>query len=213
MDLDALINSAASTGNKTKKSDTPVMDVGNKDDLELIARWVKASKAVDSAEAEMAEVEEKLVPKVAAFHSKAIVGLREVPSTVKVVSTSGNMMVDIAKCQYKKVPVTDKPKLVRIFDPSDVESAPTPVFNSLFTKTTEIKLTADALQDSEILTKLVLAVGQENFKKYFEVTTNLTPTVVFHQSRFLDANLGPKIKLAIEQGLITPYKPSFKAKA
>lgn len=213
MDLDALIDGSASTGNKTKKSDTPVMDVGNKEHLELIARWTKASKQIDAAEAEMADVEEKFTPIVATFHTKALVGLKEVPSTVKVVSTAGNLMVDIAKCQYKKIPTTDKSKLTAIFDPSDVPSTPTPVFDSLFTKTTEIKLTADALKDREILTKLIKAVGEENFKKYFEVTTNLTPTVVFHQSRFLDANLGPKIKLAIEQGIVTPYKPSFKAKA
>ncbi len=213
MDLDALIDGTASTGNKTKKSDTPTMDVGNKEHVELIGRWTKASKQIDTAEAEMAEVEEKLIPIVAAFHTKAIVGLKEVPAAVKVVSSAGNLMVDIAKCQYKKIPVTDKAKLVTVFDPSGIASAPTPIFDSLFTKTTEIKLTAEALQDREILTKLVLAVGQENFKKYFEVTTNLTPTVVFHQSRFLDANLGPKIKIAIEQGLVTPYKPSFKAKA
>ena len=217
MDLDKLLDNSASTGTKNKKSETPVMTVGNKEHLESMSKWLAANKAIDANEAIKDKAEEELIPVARAFHAKNLAGLKEAPATVKLVAPIGNIMVDIAKNQYKKVPTTDKEKLAAIFDPQEpgkeVDSAPTPNTNKLFAVATEIKLTADALADSEILTKLVKAVGEENFRKYFAVERNLVPTVAFHHARFFDTDLMPKIQKAIDQGLITPYSPSFKAKA
>ena len=218
-DVDALLDGAASTGTKTKKSDTPTWELGNKDHQEIASRWVAANKAIDANEAIKSAAEAELVPLVRAFHAKAITGTaKDVPAAVKVVAPAGNFMVDIAKNQYKKVPLTDKPKLAAIFDPiapgaAVVDGATTPVTDRLFAKVTEIKLTPEALADKEIITNLIKAVGKENFKKYFKVESNLQPTAAFHAARFLDPALVPKIKTAIDEGLVSPYAPSFKAKA
>lgn len=226
-DLDAIINGGAATGAKTKKVEVPTMKIGAKDQLELVNTWIQANKAIDEHTANKKTAEAKLIPIAKNFHIKNLSAAREVNAAIILEATDTpkgseeaivhKIIVDVAKNQYKKVPVTDKGKLAAIFDPQEpgkeITGAPTPVTDRLFARTTDIELTPEALADKEIMTKLVLAVGQENFKKYFKVTVNLVPTPVFHSARFLDTALVPKINEAIEAGLVTPYAPSFKAKA
>lgn len=203
--LDDLLDNANAASGSKKKSEVPVLEITDPVIAENMAKWAQANKDIDTAEAIKASIESNLLPTAQDFHQKVVSQTRKVPSTVKLNSPTINMLVDVAKNQYKVIQLTEEDKLKTVFGAED--------FDQCFVKATEIKLTDAALADKEILVLLIKAVGQENFNKYFEVKRVFKPTEGLHIGRFTDAALKVKADKAIDAGLLAPYKPSFKAKA
>lgn len=202
--LDDLLDSANSAGSSKKKSEVPVLEITDPVITEKMASWAQANKDIDTAQAVKASIESELLPSAVNFHQKVVGETRKVPSTVKLNSPTINMLVDVAKNQYKAIPLTDKEKVQTVFGDE---------FDQCFVVSTEISLSDAALADKETLIKVIKAVGEENFKKYFDVKRVLKPTEALHIGRFTDPSLKVKAEKAIEAGLLAPYKASFKAKA
>jgi predicted transcriptional regulator len=171
--------------------------------IELLEKQIGASPVKDKAKtAKKKAVEEDLVNEARIQHQSICEQNKSVSASIKLVTDDGdNIQIDIAKNQYKKIKKSMQPELKKIFG-EEMESC--------FTNEISVKLTNDALEDKEILTKLIKAVGQENFKKYFEVEQILKPTEKMHEGRFLDPKIKTAVAVAVEAKMIEPYTPSVK---
>jgi hypothetical protein len=201
MDLDAVLDSATTDAPKKKKSNVPQVAVGEST-KQKIKTWLNASREIDLATAKKKSVEEDLVVEARAAHQVICKKDKAVNAAVRLVADDGDsLQIDVAKDQYKKINKSVQAELKQIFS-VDMEDC--------FTSNISVELTPAALQDKEILTKLIKAVGQENFKEYFKVEQTLKPTKKLHEGRFLDPKLEANFKQAQEAKLIEPYSASVK---
>lgn len=199
MDVDAIIANAATDSASKKKSNTPTFQV---DDIAAqIASYKDAKRQKTTAEAKMAMIaEETIIPKARDLHSAHVKSSGKVITTIKLQTEDDSIDVDIAKNQYSKISVTNEPDLKKEFGKK---------YEIFFAKKLEIKLTESAIADKDILAKLIKAVGQENFVKYFKVEHNLVPTEAFHNARFLDDALSTKMDKVIGE-VVKPYSPAIR---
>jgi hypothetical protein len=203
MDVDAILASAATDSSKKSKSNVPVLTVEDKTVADAIGKFIDAKNEIATLDATKKDAQEDIVPAAQAFHSEQLAGCAKVPTTVKLMLPDGRSVdVDVAKSQYKKTGVDQEPELKKRFGDD---------YEDFFTKAMEIKLTAAALKDKDILAKLIKAVGQENFGKYFKVDHCLKPTDAFHNKRFTDDKVKATADEVIAEGIVTPYSPAIRA--
>jgi len=204
MDVDAIISDAATDNASKKKSNVPVMEIKNPTLEKRVRKYLDTYHKQQTTTGQLKKLEEEILPKVKEFHEKTVQDSHTVPATVKLMLADGKTVsVDLAKNQYSKIKVDEEPHLKEVFGED---------YESFFQKKLGIALTDEALKDKTILTKLVKAVGQDNFKKYFKVEHCLVPTERLHQERFLDEEVKNKAEQVIDESVLKPYKPSFKAK-
>jgi hypothetical protein len=202
MDLDNVLNAAATTTKKKKKSDLPIVELTDDSLVTLAEQWLDAAQSMDTQKAIKTAAEEGLIDHLREIHAEHCNKIGKVPATVRVVLPSGTeFKVDLAKSQYAKIPQDSWDELEAIFGEKT---------GLMFSKEMAISLTAEALKDSQILIKLVKAVGEENFSRYFKVERTLKPTDRLHTGRFTDEVISESYEQAADAGLVTPYKASFK---
>lgn len=202
VDVDAVLAGAATEPTNKKKSKVPTMTVTDPEVVKAITGWKQAKKDKSTAEARQKMLgEDHLVPAAREFHGQHIAGgVTSVPTTVKLQTDDGDAVdIDVAKNQYSKVPVSAEPDLKKQFGDD---------YESFFAKKLDIKLTPTAVGDKEILAKLIQAVGQENFAKYFKVEHILVPTDAFHTARFTTDS--DKAGEVIDEGIVKPYSPAIR---
>lgn len=203
IDVDALLGDAASTDTKKKKSNVPVVKVSNPTVEKAIKKLIKTKEEMSTLEATVKDLTDDIIPEAKKAHADIIEeGMATVPTTIKMQCADGkSISVDVAKNQYSKVAVEEEPELKKIFGDE---------YESLFKKVMSISLTKAALDDKDILKKLILAVGQENLKKYFDISHVLQPTEKFHQGRFVEGEIKDKAEQVISEGKVKPYKPAIR---
>ena len=206
MDLDSLLNDATEEGGKKKKSDVPTITLEG-EEVDKAKEWLDAVRIIDLNEAKKKAIEEDLAIVAREKHLEFCQKNAKVTAAIKLIVTDDDeqadtILVTCAKDQYKKIPKSNQPELAKIFGKET---------EKFFRTQMEISLTPAALEDREILVKLVKSVGEENFKKYFKVEQTLKPTKPYHEGRFLNDKVKAKADQAAEEGLVVPYAPSFKA--
>jgi len=201
MDVDAIIAGAATDSSSKKKSTVPTLVITDPEVAKGITDYKKTKKDKATAEARLKMIgEDTLVPAAREFHAGSVGD--KVPTTVKLQTEDGDAVdVDVAKNQYSKIPVSEEPNLKELFGDR---------YESFFDKKLDIKLTAAAIKDKDILAKLIKAVGQENFAKFFKVEHTLVPTDSFHNARFTDQTVAKPVSKVIDEGVIKPYSPAIR---
>lgn len=200
MDVDAIIAGAATDSSK-KKSTVPTKVVNDPEIVKGILDYKGAKKDKAIAEARLKMIsEDVLVPFARHFHTEQVTD--KVPTTVKLQTEDGDAVdVDVAKNQYSKISVKEEPTLKELFGSR---------YEDFFSKKLDIKLTSAAISDKDILAKLIKAVGQDNFAKYFKVEHTLVPTEAFHNARFTDKKAAKPIAKVIGEGVVKPYSPAIR---
>jgi hypothetical protein len=201
MNIDNVLASATvnkSAKGKSKALEIPVSDVAL---VKKINTWLDSNKQVTLHEAKMEVSKVDILDFAIKSHATHAVESSTVPATVNLVTPNGSLSIDLAKNQYGKIPSTNEEDLKKIFGDD---------FEKCFKHKLSVKLTEAALNDKDILTVLIKAVGVPNFKKYFEVENNLVPTEVMHEGRFLDPKVKKMFTEAKDAKLVTPFSPSFK---
>lgn len=202
IDVDTIINKAASEPKAKKKSDVPTLITTDKKIIKAIDSWRQAKNQESEAKSAQKLIAENiLIPTAREFHQSQLKGLVKVPTTVKIESDDNCVQVDVAKKQYSAVSMDSQPALTTAFGKK---------VDEFFERKLSIKLTDAAIKDRDILAKLIKAVGAENFQEYFEVEHSLTPTEAFHNARFLDSKVAVKAQKLIAEEVIKPYSPAIR---
>lgn len=184
---------------QTKKKSKSTAHCVNIDGIdEAIEKWQANSMAKKNAEAIMKICEKQLIPIAESERLKESQSIGECVTTVRL---NGKINVT-AKNQYSEIADDDVEQLSKIFGKD---------FKRFFAEKLEISLTPKAIEDEEIVAKLVAAVGEENLTEYFEIKQKLVPTTAFHNERSTNQKIGEKAAKAINDGLVKPYKSTFKS--
>jgi hypothetical protein len=196
-DVNAVLKGAATSGSPKKtKSKTPRIQVDRL--APSIAQWLAAKQKAKDAEAEMAQAEAEILP-VATEKRKA--ECRSVGHFETSIVVNDQIQVTTQN-KYSPIDPAQKPDIEKVFgDETD----------KLFKEKTEISLTERALNDPDILRKLIEAVGQERFGEYFAVKQVLAPTQVLHEGIVMDESVDKKAQKLVDAGVLRPYKPSLKS--
>ena len=196
LDIDAVLSGAASGKPKGKsKSKTPRVEIPSL--VAEVKRWRAAKQATKDAEAEMAAAEEKIIPLAIEHRKKECRREGKFDSAVVV---NGEIQV-VSQNKYSKIDKGLLAELTKVFG-ADAEK--------MFAFKREVSLTQAALNDKEILKKLIAAVGAENFRTFFEVTEFYVPTDVLHEGIVLDESIDKKASRLVEAGVLKQSKPSIR---
>lgn len=192
---DILGKAAKKSKKSSSKSNTPEVELSELD--EAISDWKTASKAEKNAKADKARIELTLLAKAEEERLKVCQSEKTFHSSIRL---NGQVVVSVQN-KYKKIDTDDYGDLEKIFG-GDTDA--------LFIAKTTIALSPAALADEEIVAKLIKAVGEENFGRYFEVDQQLVPTERLHHERATDPVVAEQFEKAKEEGLIAPYKAAIK---
>jgi hypothetical protein len=186
---------AAQAGKPKKKSTIPEVEIPGID-MEVRA-WMDAHKAEKDAIAKKAQAEAKIIPVAEDERIKASMAKGENASSVRI---NGKILVSVQD-RYKKIPADAADEIRKVVG-SD--------FDRLFRDKTTISLTDEAVASEEVLGKLMTAVGEENFGRWFKVEQTIEPTEAFHNGRSTDKKLNDAYKTLKDKGLVENYKAAVK---
>lgn len=179
-----------------KKSATPAAEIPELDGV--IQEWIDAHKAEKDAKAKKATAEATILPRAEEERLRHSMNSGAAASSVRV---NDKVLVSVQN-RYKKI----LPELA-----DDIKTVVgNDKFDRLFREKTSISLTDEALANEELVGKLVDAVGEDDFERWFKVEQTLQPTEVFHKGRVTDPLLRDAYRSLKEKGLVEGYKPSLK---
>lgn len=190
-----LAKAASKTESKPSKSKNPVIELPEQKGA--IKEWLDAAKDLKDAESRKATAEEKILPAAEKARIDACRRDGKYYSSVKV----EDLITVSVQNRYSPINTADFPAIEDLFG----EKA-----SDFFATKTEISLTDAALNDEKIIEKLINAVGEENFKTFFNVKQNVFPTEVFHEQSAVNAELGKKADALKANGILKPYKAAVK---
>jgi hypothetical protein len=191
-----LLKKAASAKPASKsKSKTPEVQ---RDDLnEAIDKWLEASRMEKDAEALKAQAEAVILPEAESERVKASMNDGEFHSSVKI---NGKITTSV---QSRYSPV----------DPANEDAIKGVVgakFDEFFKTKTDVGLKPAILEDEAAMGKIVAAIGEENFGKFFDVKQSLTVSNAFHEQRAVSKDVKDMADKLISEGLVKPYKAAVK---
>lgn len=196
---DLLKKAAVKLPPKKGKDEKPTIVV-DEDMQQPIAEFLEAYKNASDAAAQKNSAEALFLPVAEQERLKFSVENGKLESTVKLQAPAGTIMVSISNA-YSKIDPAVKSNLDEIFgDDTD----------KYFVEETEVALNDAAFKDEGIIEKLIEAVGQENFNKYFKVKQYLTVTEVYHTARATDPEVQAKHEIAVAAQLVKCNKASAK---
>lgn len=200
LDVNALLEGAAKASKGKGKDDVPVIEVSDPGVQAKMRIWAESKKAVDLADAKKKAMEAELADFARPHHEAVVLRDRKVGASIKLNSGSDIITIAINKNQWSKIDSNNVDRLKEIFGED---------YNDCFVPKTEIELTPEALTDTEILKKLILAVGADKFTTYFKVTKTVVPTQRAYEGQYLDPDIKAKMDLAKNEDLVKQYAPAF----
>lgn len=163
----------------------------------ILGKWQRAHRDEKNANAQKRQAEAEILPLA---EKEWIKRCREDKTFYSSMNINGAVTMTVPN-RYSKIDPKHYETLEEIFG-DDVDS--------FFKEEMEIALTPEALKDEEILRKLIKAVGEEDFARYFSVSQYLTPTEKLHHERALSAEVGEQFDDGKNKGLLKPAKSSIK---
>jgi hypothetical protein len=200
LDVGALLKKSAQAqpASSGKKSEKPVYNI---EDLhESIAQFLEAYKNKSDAEAQQAAAEALILPQAEMERLKFCQDNGKLESTVKFQSPAGDIMISASNA-YSKIDPAKEESLRALYGD---------LFDTYFSLKSEVELSEAALKDENIIGKLVEAVGQENFDRYFKVKQYIAVNKNYHEARSTSTELQTKHEEAAENDLVKCNKSSVK---
>ena len=207
----AILDSAAKTPKKKKgKSKTPVIEItkDHTDDVEAVEQainaWRDAKERKKDAEADIAIAEEVILPPAVKARREHIQNTGTYTTSV---SVNGQIKMMHSK-RYSDISVEHEDELREMFGDDK--------YDDYFVKHTQISFTEEAAMDREILMAIIKAIGEEKFRKVFDVVQTIkllghdgdVPPLV--RDRDANEEVSELHDQAVQEGLIKPYKASFR---
>lgn len=194
--LKNILKKAAKTDSGSKsKSKTPTIDRPDLNDA--IDKWLEASKMEKDAKALKEQAEGVILPEAEDERVKASMGGGECQSSVKI---NDKITVSV-QSRYTTISTENEEKIRNVVGDK---------YDEFFKEKTEVSLKASLLEDEEAMGKIVAAVGEENFAKFFDVKQNIVPTKAFHEQRATSKTVQEMFNKLNDEGVVKPYKAAVK---
>lgn len=190
-----LKKAAKKKSSSKKKSNTPEVD--RPDLTEAISKWKEGSKMEKDGKAMKAQAEGVILPEAEEERVKASMGDGEYHSSVKI---NGEVTVGV-QGRYTKIETDCEDEIKEIVGDK---------YDGWFKEDTKVSLKPALLNDEGAMGKIIEAVGEENFERFFDVAQTIVPTRSFHEARSTDADTKKKFEELSDEGLIKPYKAAVK---
>lgn len=180
-----------------KKSSTPTIQ---RDDLgEAIDKWLEADKMAKDGKALKEQAEAVILPEVEDERIKKCREDGEHHSSLKV-----NGMVTVsARNSYSKIEATEE-------NEETLKGAVGDRFDEFFKEKTSVALKSSLLDDESAMGKIIEAVGEENFERFFDVKQHIEVTEAFHKGRATNPKVAEAFETLADEGLVKPSKNSVK---
>ena len=180
----------------SKKNGTPVLE---KPELaEATADWKRADRMAKDAKALKAKAEGKIIPVATSEISDLSKQDGKAYTSVKV---NDEVLVTV-KNSYSAIDTENEKELKSVVGSK---------FKEFFSTDTSVSLTPAFLNDQEAQAKVLKAIGEENFEKFFNVKMVLKPTEAYHKQRLTNAEVAEMHEKLVADGLVNPAKPSFRS--
>lgn len=193
--LGKLLKKAAKKKSTKSKSDTPEID--RPDLAEAIDKWAEASKMEKDAKALKAQAEGVILPEAEEERMKASAGDGKYHSSVKI---NGKVTVSV-QSRYKTIGTEHE---------ETIQEAAGDKYDEFFKEDTKVSLKPSLLDDEDAMGKIIEAVGEENFERFFDVKQAIVPTRAFHEQRSTSKEVQELFEKLNDEGIVTPYKAAVK---
>ena len=196
--LGKLLKKAAKKKAPSKsKSKTPTVQ---RDDLdEAVEKWLEADKMAKDGKALKEQAEAVLLPEIEDERVKKCREDGEHHSSVKV---NGKVTVS-ARNAYSKIDATEE-------NEETLRDAVGDRYDEFFKEKTAVALKPSLLDDEEAMSKIIEAVGEENFERFFDVKQHIEVTEAFHKGRATNPKVAEQYETLADEGLVKPSKNSVK---
>lgn len=185
---------------KKKKDEKPKIET--QDIKSEINDWLGAKKQSKNAIAEMNRIGSTLISRAEQELTKHVRANRKYTSTVKLDDGEGNTVSVSATNRYSPMSTESEEELREVYGDE---------YDKYFAEKTEINLKPEAINNEELLGKLIEAVGEEDFDRFFDVKQSIQTNDRYHEDRIMDPDLADKHQQAVNEGLVSCAKPSVKA--
>jgi len=190
-----LKKAAKSDSGSKSKSKTPEVD---RPDLnEACDKWLEAKKMAKDAEALQAQAEGVILPEAEEERVKASQGGGECQSSVKI---NGKITVSV-QSRYTNISTDHEDTIRKVVGDK---------YDEFFKEKTEVSLKSSLLEDEEAMGKILEAIGEDNFGKFFDVKQNIVPTKAFHEQRSTSKDVREMFEKLNDEGIVKPYKAAVK---
>jgi len=190
-----LLKKAAKKKSSKKKSTTPEVD--RPDLKDAISKWKEGSTMEKDGKAMKAQAEGVILPEAEEERVKVSMGDGEYHSSVKI---NGEVTVGV-QGRYTKIDTDCEDEIKEIVGDK---------YDGWFKEDTKVSLKPALLNDEDAMGKIIGAVGEENFEKFFDVAQSIVPTRAFHEARATDADVKKTYEQLHDEGLVKPYKAAVK---
>jgi hypothetical protein len=196
MGIKDLLKKTAAAKPATKgKSKTPEVQ---RDDLnEAIDKWIEASKMEKDAEALKAQAEAVILPEAETERVKASMSDGEFHSSVKI---NGKITTSV-QSRYSPVDPTNEDAIKGVVGAK---------FEEFFKSKTDVALKPALLEDEAAMGKIITAIGEENFGRFFDVKQTIVVSNAFHEQRATSKDVKDMAEKLISEGMVKPYKAAVK---
>lgn len=195
MGLKNILKKAATKKESKSKSKTPQVDRPDLNDA--IDKWLEAAKMEKDAKAMKSQAEGVILPEAEEERVKASQDAGEYNSSVKI---NGKITVSV-QSRYTNIGTEHEETL---------REAAGDRYDEFFKEKTEVSLKPSLLEDEEAMGKIIEAVGEENFARFFDVKQAITPTKAFHEQRSTSKDVRELFERLNDEGIVKPYKAAVK---
>lgn len=198
--LDLVAAAAKKTPEKKSKSKTPIVEVTDKKVAAAIVSWKDAKEREKDANSERKLLEGVMIPYGMGERRDLIQAQKVHMTSIKLKTDDATVTLKTSKV-YSAISTDTEDDLREIFGDDD--------YDRLFTTHTKIAFKDEFATDTEVLSKVIQAIGAERFAEIFDVEQTIKATEVLIVERDMHEEIAEKHDEAVEQGLLKPNKPAF----
>jgi len=197
MGIGNLLKKAAKTNGGAKKSKSTTPQIDRPDLEEAIKKWEEGKKMEKDGKAMRVQAEGVILPEAEEERLRISVTDGKHHSSVRV---NGKVTISTQN-KYSPIGTEHEETIRKVVGDK---------FEEFFKEKTNVSLKPSLLSDEEAMGKIVEAVGEENFMRFFEVKQSLTPTQAFHEQRSTSKEIYEMFESLNDQGIVNPYKAAVK---
>lgn len=193
----ALLASMAKSAPKKTSGSKPKEGISNDALNSAIDKWIEADKEVRKWDG----IKTTLHAQITGFAKPArLEACRSAGKVESTVTVNGRLNFS-QKCQYSKIPAEHQEELTKAFGFKDAAN--------YFKLRTTLSLKPEAVEDAELLGKLIEVLGEDGFAKAFTALQHLEVTETFHADYTLKPAVEKKAQPFLDSEVIKPYSPTL----
>jgi len=195
MGAEDLLNEMSSNSDVKKKSTIPTFVIEDEGILNAMVNWDEGKSEETHGKAKRTNAQATMAPVFRDLIKKYSIKTSSENISIKVAGTkeSHGIVTYVLKTIYKKIEMKSKEALASIFGD---------MFDKCFKVNRVIKIKSKSANNMEFLNKLVEILGEDEFKKHFEVESTISTNAYLASNRFINPQISDMHEAAMGEGLI-----------